>query len=185
MAAETALARAKVNLFLHVTRRRGDGYHELESLAVFPAFGDELSAGPADGLSLEIAGRFAPELEAGGAGDNLIIKAARLLRGVAGRDAGAAFRLEKRLPVASGIGGGSADAAAALRLLGRLWRLSDEALAEAAPKLGADVPVCLASQPAIMEGVGSGCAPRPHSPAFIWFWSIRARRSPPLRCFAP
>lgn len=124
MAAETALARAKVNLFLHVTRRRGDGYHELESLAVFPAFGDELSAGPADGLSLEIAGRFAPELEAGGAGDNLIIKAARLLRGVAGRDAGAAFRLEKRLPVASGIGGGSADAAAALRLLGRLWRLS-------------------------------------------------------------
>ncbi len=153
-------ARAKVNLFLHVLGRRADGYHLLDSLAVFPDVADTLCVTPADTLQLEISGPFAAAL---GGGDNLVLRAARALLEAASAAHGAALVLDKHLPVASGIGGGSADAAAALRLLNRFWGLGLPAprLAGLALALGADVPVCLASEPARMGGVGEliGVAP--------------------------
>ncbi|AWV24269.1 4-diphosphocytidyl-2-C-methyl-D-erythritol kinase [Roseomonas mucosa] len=156
-------APAKVNLFLHVTGRREDGYHLLDSLAVFAGVGDELTASPAEALTLEIDG---PE---GGAlvaePDNLVLRAARLLAESHGVSHGAALRLTKRLPVASGIGGGSADAAAALRLLARQWRLPLPPEAAVA-RLGADVPVCGASRAARMGGIGEELAPAPRFPAY-------------------
>jgi 4-diphosphocytidyl-2-C-methyl-D-erythritol kinase len=152
-------APAKVNLFLHVTGKRADGYHLLDSLAVFPNVGDVVHAQPAEALSLEISGRFGGVLQA--EPDNLLLRAARLLKA----DGGAALALEKNLPVASGIGGGSADAAAALRLLARMWGL-DADLHGPALALGADVPVCLASTPARMGGIGEILAPAPALPAF-------------------
>jgi 4-diphosphocytidyl-2-C-methyl-D-erythritol kinase len=150
-------ARAKVNLHLHVTGRRADGYHLLDSLVVFPAAGDVLAARPAPALSLAIDGPFAAGLDGA---DNLVLRAARLL----GPARGAALLLTKNLPVASGIGGGSADAAAALRLLSRLWECPMPA--GAAPALGADVPVCLASRPARMQGVGEVLLAAPRLPDF-------------------
>jgi 4-diphosphocytidyl-2-C-methyl-D-erythritol kinase len=143
-------ASAKVNLFLHVGEKRADGFHALQSLAVFAQAGDVLSFAPADDLSLSITGPFAAGLSCGS--DNLVLRAARALAA----DRGAAIMLEKNLPVASGIGGGSADAAAALRGLRRLWKLSldDAALAGIAASIGSDVPVCLASAPAWMDGRG-------------------------------
>ena len=152
-------APAKVNLYLHVTGRRADGYHTLDSLVAFAATGDRISAEPANELSLEIGGPFAPSLDAGD--DNLVMRAARALRKASGSDRGARLRLDKFLPVASGIGGGSADAAAALRLLCALWELppDDARLHEIALGLGADVPVCLAGRPAIMSGIGETVTP--------------------------
>jgi 4-diphosphocytidyl-2-C-methyl-D-erythritol kinase len=153
-------APAKVNLYLHVTGKRADGYHLLDSLAVFPATGDVVAAEPADELSLAITGPFGAILEA--EADNLLLRAARLL----GPTRGAALRLEKNLPVASGIGGGSADAAAALRVLCALWGIEDADLRALALQLGADVPVCLASRPARMQGIGEVLAPAPVLPDF-------------------
>jgi 4-diphosphocytidyl-2-C-methyl-D-erythritol kinase len=156
-------APAKVNLFLHVLGTRADGYHELDSLAVFPGAADGLRADPADGLTLEIEGPFGAALSAGP--DNLVLRAAVLLAEAAGVRAGARLRLQKNLPVASGIGGGSADAAAALRLLARLWRVPDGFdLERLAARIGADVPVCLASRPARMRGVGEKLDPAPEIP---------------------
>ena len=152
-------APAKVNLFLHVTGRREDGYHLLDSLAVFPAVGDEVTAAPAARLSLRIEGRFGDSLRA--EPDNLILRAARLLK----PGAGAALTLTKTLPVASGIGGGSADAGAALRLLAGLWQVAAP-LHKLALRLGADVPVCLARAPARMGGVGEVLGPAPGLPPF-------------------
>ena len=155
-------ARAKVNLFLHVVGRRADGYHLLDSLAVFPAVGDVLHAAPDDGLSLTVAGPFAAALA--GEVDNLVLRAARLLAAACGVTTSARLVLEKHLPVASGIGGGSADAAAALRLLARLWGVAvPEGLAI---RLGADVPVCLAQAPSRMAGVGEALSPGPSLPPF-------------------
>ena len=119
-------APAKVNLFLHVIGRRADGYHLLDSLAVFPPVGDRLRAVPAEALSLTVEGPFGAALAS--EADNLVLRAARALGGTAVTSQeratrGARIELEKHLPVASGIGGGSADAAAALRLLCRLWGL--------------------------------------------------------------
>ena len=155
-------ARAKVNLFLHVTGRRPDGYHLLDSLAVFPDLGDVLRGHADEGFSLRVEGPFAGELS--GEADNLVLRAGRALADALGIVPRARLVLEKRLPVASGIGGGSADAAAALRLLGRLWNrvLPEVLLREIAAGLGADVPVCLASDPARMGGVGEvlDAAPR-------------------------
>jgi 4-diphosphocytidyl-2-C-methyl-D-erythritol kinase len=150
----TETAHAKVNLYLHVTGRRADGYHLLDSLAVFTELGDVLHAAPADELALLVQGPFANSLAA--EQDNLVLRAARALAADAGVTAGAHLVLEKNLPVASGIGGGSADAAAALRLLCRLWRLSPDRLelARVAARLGADVPVCLAGRTARMGGIG-------------------------------
>ncbi len=161
-------ARAKVNLHLHVLGRRGDGLHVLDSLVVFPELGDRLEAERSHGLSLTIEGPFADQLSAGG--DNLVLRAAEALRRRAsGRRPGAALRLEKALPVAGGIGGGSADAAAALRLLNRLWRigLPTRELARIGLALGADLPVCVgAPRPAMMGGVGEALAPAPRLPGF-------------------
>ncbi len=155
----TSFAPAKVNLYLHVTGRRADGYHLLDSLAVFPAVGDLVGVEPAEELALRISGRFGAVLQA--ESDNLLLRAARCLR----PGAGVALTLEKNLPVASGIGGGSADAAAALRLLARHWDISTP-LQEAALALGADVPVCLDSVPARMEGIGEALSPAPRLPRF-------------------
>ncbi|MDR3505987.1 MAG: 4-(cytidine 5'-diphospho)-2-C-methyl-D-erythritol kinase [Acidocella sp.] len=152
-------APAKVNLYLHVTAKREDGYHLLDSLAVFPAVGDNVRVEDAAALSLEISGPFGAVLQA--EPDNLLLRAARLLA----PERGAALHLEKNLPVASGIGGGSADAAAALRALSQLWGLNTE-LPPFALQLGADVPVCLASRPARMQGIGEILAPVPRLPEF-------------------
>ncbi len=152
-------APAKVNLYLHVTGRRADGYHLLDSLAVFPAVGDVLSATPSPELTLDVTGPCGGGLS--GESDNLVLRAARLLA----PGLGAALTLEKNLPVASGIGGGSADAAAALRLLARLWGVSAD-LPALALQLGADVPVCLGARPARMQGIGEILLPAPKLPEF-------------------
>jgi 4-diphosphocytidyl-2-C-methyl-D-erythritol kinase len=147
-------APAKVNLFLHVTGRRADGYHLLDSLAVFGPVGDTVAVAPAASLDLMLDGPFGGTLAA--EPDNLVLRAARALAAAAGIEARAAIRLTKRLPVASGIGGGSADAAAALRALDRLWGTArgDAGLAAIGATLGADIPVCIAACPARMQGVG-------------------------------
>lgn len=152
-------APAKINLTLHVLGRRDDGYHDLESLVVFAGTGDDLRLEPGDGLALEVSGPTAPL--AGNDADNLVMKAARLLaERVQGLRVGT-FHLTKRLPVAAGIGGGSSDAAAALRLLGRLngLPLSHPALREAARLTGADVPVCLEPRARMMRGAGEEVGP--------------------------
>ena len=159
MLSETAYA--KVNLALHVRARRDDGYHELESLFAFCADGDRLDATVRDdgALRLTVKGPFADDL--GDGDDNLVIRAARALREASGTKLGANLTLDKQLPVAAGIGGGSADAAAGLRLLVKLWALEDAAidLAAIAASLGADVPACLASQTVFGSGVGDKLAP--------------------------
>ena len=147
-------ARAKVNLTLRVVGRRVDGYHDLESVVAFCDCADRLTLTPGPELSLTMTGPLASAC--GETSDNLVLKAAQLLgERVAGLKVGS-FALEKILPVAAGIGGGSADAAAALRLLARLndLRLDDERLREVALATGADVPVCLASRACDMTGVG-------------------------------
>ena len=159
-------APAKVNLFLRVVGRRADGYHLLDSLAVFAGIGDEIVATPHDGLTLTLDGPEAGALA--GEADNLVLRAARALAAAAGCPAHAALALVKRLPVASGIGGGSADAAATLRALCRLWRLETGRvdLPGLALMLGADVPVCLAGQAARMGGIGEIVTAAPRLPAF-------------------
>ena len=143
-------APAKVNLFLHLAGRRTDGYHLLNSLVVFAGVGDEVRAAAADELSLTIGGPFGAGLSAG---DNLILRATRALANHHGIGAGAALHLDKHLPLASGIGGGSSDAAAALRLLSAHWGV--DVPPGLALGLGADVPVCLrAPAPQMMSGIG-------------------------------
>jgi 4-diphosphocytidyl-2-C-methyl-D-erythritol kinase len=136
-------AYAKINLALHVRAREADGYHRIETLFAFCEHGDVLTASEADALTFEVTGPFAPALA--GDSDNLVLQAARAL----GRTA--AFTLDKRLPVAAGLGGGSADAAAALRMLG--------GGAEVAARLGADVPACLLSRTVRGEGKGDRITP--------------------------
>ena len=152
-------AYAKLNLALHVRKRREDGYHELETLFAFLDDGDRLTIAPAADFALTITGPFAAGLSAGPA--NLVLRAARLLAEANGLAAGAHFTLDKRLPVASGIGGGSADAAAALRLAARLWDIGmdDVRPSDLAAQLGADVPACVASQTCFGTGVGEQLEP--------------------------
>lgn len=157
-------APAKINLTLHVLGRRPDGYHALESLVTFAGTGDDLRLEPAETLSLVVSGPTAPL--AGHDADNLVLKAARLLsERVPGLRVGQ-FHLTKRLPVAAGIGGGSSDAAAALRLLARLngFPLSHPALREAARLTGADVSVCLEPRARMMRGAGDELGPALHLP---------------------
>jgi 4-diphosphocytidyl-2-C-methyl-D-erythritol kinase len=149
----TETAYAKLNLALHVRGRRADGYHDNETVFAFCEDGDALSAENADELSLEVSGPFATDVPAGS--DNLVLKAARALS----QAAGAKLRLVKNLPAASGIGGGSADAAAALRLLIRPWGLDPALAAKVAPALGADVPACLLSQSCRGAGTGGHLEP--------------------------
>lgn len=170
------LAPAKVNLFLHVRGRGADGYHALESLAVFPRIGDLVRAEPAEGLSLSLDGAFAMGLESGG--DNLVLAAARALSDRLSGAPGAAMHLTKTLPVAAGIGGGSADAGATLRLLARLWPAAANIdLSEIAFSLGADAPVCLDGRPSIMGGVGERLTA---APAFPAFWMTLVNPMQPL-----
>lgn len=151
---EHEVAPAKINLALHIRKRRPDGYHELETLFAFAADGDVLFVSPSAEISLRIDGPMGAGLSHGE--DNLVVRAARLLADAAGVRGGAALRLVKNLPVASGIGGGSADAAAALRLLNRFWSVNwpMDRLAQLAEPLGADVPACVHSR--MMIGIGKG-----------------------------
>jgi 4-diphosphocytidyl-2-C-methyl-D-erythritol kinase len=155
-----AFAPAKVNLYLHVLGRRADGYHLLDSLIAFADIGDEVTATPADTLTLTVGG---PEAEAiaGLGDDNLVLHAARLLAARAGIKASASLHLDKRLPAAAGIGGGSSDAAATLRALSRLWKrpLDEQSLTALALQLGADVPACLAARPVWVGGIGEVLEP--------------------------
>lgn len=164
------LAPAKINLFLHVGNRRADGYHDLQSLVVFADCGDMVRVNPAPATHLHVEGPHAAGLDAGAS--NLVMKAAAALRQWAvanGHPAGeAAITLEKHLPVASGIGGGSSDAAATLHLLAALWALpiQPDELLRLGRQLGADVPVCLRGSPSIMSGDGDVLAPAPELPGF-------------------
>lgn len=155
----TTRARAKVNLDLKVLGRREDGYHELESLVAFAGVGDTLSLVPGEPLSLSLAGPRAAGLEADDG--NLVLRAARSLEKAFPGLRSGRFHLVKRLPVAAGIGGGSADAAAALRLLARLNGIASTApvLQEVAAGVGADVPVCLDSRARLMAGIGERLGP--------------------------
>jgi 4-diphosphocytidyl-2-C-methyl-D-erythritol kinase len=159
---QTELAQLKINLFLHVVGRRADGYHLLQSLFVFADVGDSISYTPSDDpLSLDIVGPFAAQLQA--EPDNLVLRAARLLKPApTGR-----LQLDKQAPVASGLGGGSADAAATLRLLNRLWQCgkSEADLRELGADLGADVPACIASRPVLASGIGDELQEHPPGPA--------------------
>ena len=153
------IGRAKVNLTLRVVGRRADGFHDLESIVAFADCADRLILVPGSELTLQATGPLAEAC--GETSDNLVLKAARLLAdAVPGLKVGT-FTLHKVLPVAAGIGGGSADAAAALRLLARLndLPLDTPALSAVALKTGADVPVCLASQACDMTGVGENLLP--------------------------
>lgn len=151
-------APAKLNLFLHVVGRREDGYHLLETLFAFTKAGDELTVAAAEGLSLAIEGQHAGALADDAEDENLVLRAARALADAAGlQGAGARLILRKTLPVAAGLGGGSADAAAALRALNRLWKLDWPLvrLAEVGGRLGADIPACVYSRPCFGRGIGT------------------------------
>jgi 4-diphosphocytidyl-2-C-methyl-D-erythritol kinase len=151
------IAAAKLNLALHVRGRRSDGRHDIETIFAFCIDGDRLSATAADELTLDVTGPFAGDL--GDPEDNLALKAARALQEAAGVAQGAAITLDKKLPVASGLGGGSADAAAVLRLLTSLWGIDPVHAEAVAPTLGSDVPACLLSLPARGEGAGDELTP--------------------------
>lgn len=152
-------APAKLNLSLRITGRRPDGYHELDSCVVFTELGDRLTVVLAERLGLEVVGPFAHALRV--QPDNLVVRAASALAAHAGRTPNVRFVLEKRIPVAAGLGGGSADAAATLRALDRLWQLGLETseLVAIAVGLGADVPVCVLGRPARMRGIGERLEP--------------------------
>jgi 4-diphosphocytidyl-2-C-methyl-D-erythritol kinase len=147
-------APAKVNLTLHVVRRRPDGYHDIESLVVFAGVGDVVTFTPGRTLALTVRGPTAAA--SGDLADNLVLKAARALADLVDGLKLGTFAVSKRLPVAAGLGGGSADAAAALRLLARANRiaLDDARVLQAAHATGADVPVCLDPRPRLMRGIG-------------------------------
>jgi 4-diphosphocytidyl-2-C-methyl-D-erythritol kinase len=152
------LAPAKVNLSLHVTGQRKDGFHLLDSLVTFVDVGDRLAISRHDvGLTLEIDGNFANDVSVH---DNLVLKAGRMIMPA---DGGATFRLTKNIPVASGLGGGSGDAAAALRLGAEYWKRPLPGLQDQL-KLGADVPVCLKGESVRMQGIGEKLTPIPQMP---------------------
>lgn len=156
------IGRAKLNLTLEVLGRRPDGFHELRSLVAFAGLGDDIELEPSGALELEALGPFAPGLSE----DNLVISAAEAARASARGVKLGRFRLVKTLPVAAGLGGGSADAAAALRLIAHAnpGALTEATLASIAARLGSDVAVCLASRPALMTGRGETVEPVPGFP---------------------
>lgn len=188
-------APAKVNLALHVTGRRPDGYHLIESVVVFADHGDSVAVAPAEADSFTVAGPFAADVPLDGS--NLVLRARDMLRGQSG--GGQAFpvdiRLEKRLPVASGVGGGSADAAAVLEALAETWGTgSRQDLAAMALRLGADVPMCLVGAPLVARGIGEQTEPLDGLPSFAIvlvnpgvpvrtadvFGALASRQNPPL-----
>lgn len=168
-------APAKINLYLHIVGRRDDGYHLLDSLVVFAGVGDIVTVSPAASLSLRLRGPFAHALL--DVPDNIVLRAARLLAKDICRVPNVTLTLEKRLPVSAGLGGGSTDAAAALRALARLWNVDRpaERLLSIALALGADVPVCLYSAPAQISGVGGSLQPAPALPS-AWFLLVNPLR---------
>ena len=157
-------AAAKLNLFLHIVGRRPDGMHLIDSLVVFAVLGDAVTVRPDSALSLTRSGPMADDLPP--VEDDLVLRAATALARAAGVTDGAAIELRKNLPVASGIGGGSADAAATIRALARLWRVDvpPDRLAALAQELGADVPACLQSRPSRVGGLGEQLGPAGHLP---------------------
>lgn len=176
----TVEARAKVNLYLHVVGKRPDGYHLLDSLIAFGGGADTMTFAPADGLVLTVDGPTAALLPPGET--NIVEKAARLLAEAAVVPLRAAIHLTKRLPVAAGIGGGSADAAAALTGLSRLWgvALPPERMAAIALSLGADVPMCLDGRALAVSGVGEVLVPAPKLPP-VWILLV----NPMVACHTP
>ncbi|MEX0808364.1 MAG: 4-(cytidine 5'-diphospho)-2-C-methyl-D-erythritol kinase [Dongiaceae bacterium] len=165
MASIVETAPAKINLCLHVLGRRPDGYHEIDSLIAFAAVGDRIAVAPSTGAALDIGGPFARDCPAAGA--NLVMRAAMMLAATSARPLMASMHLDKQLPVAAGIGGGSADAAAALRALQQLWKVEVDPtlLTGMGLALGADVPVCLAGQPSRVRGIGERIDVLPPLPA--------------------
>lgn len=153
-------APAKVNLYLHVIGKRADGYHLLDSLIAFAGMADTLTAEPADTITLSVDGPTAHLLPADGG--NIVLDAARALAERAKITAGARLHLHKVLPVAAGIGGGSADAAAALKALSQLWNIAIPA--DLPLSIGADVPVCMAARPMAVSGIGETMVPAPTLP---------------------
>lgn len=174
------IAPAKINLFLHVGPVREDGLHEIASLFVFADDGDRISVSLARDLSLKITGPFAEALAPFPIESNLVWRAADALRAEGRVSDGAEITLDKRLPIASGIGGGSADAAAALRALVRLWKLDigEAALRRIAFSLGADVPACLALRPVYVTGAGEKVEAGPRLPP-VWIALVNPRVETP------
>lgn len=152
-------APAKLNLFLHITGRRPNGYHELESLFVFTEFGDKIWVRKSAQLSLKIVGDFAASLTS--EGDNLVLRAAQALALYSEQGLGAEIILEKNIPLSAGLGGGSSDAAATLRALIQLWGvyIKPHELEKIALSLGADVPACLYAQQSLVKGIGEIISP--------------------------
>ena len=173
----TRAAPAKINLYLRITGKREDGYHLLDSLIAFAGVGDIVTARAAEDLSLTIDGPFAGGLSADD--DNLVLRAAHALRAASGSTNAAELGLTKYLPVSSGIGGGSADAAAALLALRDLWELAidDTELAALGLALGADVPVCLSERPSRVSGIGDIIEPAPNLPSA---WLVLANPGTPV-----
>lgn len=159
----TVLAPAKVNLFLHIIGRRDDGYHLLESLLAFADFGDRITVRKAPEIRFSVTGPFAHICrKAGCDGEkNIVVKAARMLQKLTGVTSGAEIILEKNIPLSAGLGGGSSDAAAALKALQILWQVEpeEEALFALALALGADVPACLIGEPSFVTGIGDHITP--------------------------
>lgn len=192
-------APAKVNLALHVTGRRADGYHLLDTLVAFTEAGDRITVAAAQHDGFTIEGPFAPLL--GDAADNLVPRARDLLRDIYGDLPPVAITLEKNLPVASGIGGGSSDAAATLRALVRFWHLdiSTGALAATALPLGADLPMCLHARTLVARGIGEEIEPVEGFPPLHMvlanpgvavptpaiFRALASRENPPLPALPP
>ncbi len=172
---DNMLAPAKINLYLHITGKHADGYHLLDSLMVFTDIADAITAEKADAITLRVSGEFADN--SGDISDNIVIKAARALADSAGVKAGASISLQKNIPVGAGLGGGSSDAAATLRLLNTLWGInySDEKLAQIGLTLGADVPFCLYGRPAFVSGIGEVIGAAPDLPQF-WILLANPRK---------
>jgi len=176
-AAVTFSAHAKINLYLHVTAKRANGYHELDSLIAFAGTGDQITIEPCTDLTFSVTGPRAAGIPL--SDDNLVLKAARLLATHTNISAGAAITLEKNLPASSGIGGGSADAAATLIGLAQHWNLSittPELCALGLP-LGADIPICVYGQAALVSGIGEIIKPAPTLPSA---WLVLANPGVPV-----
>ncbi len=154
------LAPAKINLYLHITGKRADDYHLLDSLVVFADFNDKVEVSPASTLTLAIEGKYAKELSAT---DNTVLKTAEIIKKTFNVSAGAALTLHKNIPIGAGIGGGSSDAAATMRLLMRFWKINPtpKELNAIALSVGADVPACLRASSLYMSGIGEKIEPGP------------------------
>ncbi|MDJ0685881.1 MAG: 4-(cytidine 5'-diphospho)-2-C-methyl-D-erythritol kinase [Alphaproteobacteria bacterium] len=174
-------APVKLNLYLHVTGRREDGYHLVDTLIAFCAFGDRVTATPADTLTLDATGPFADDLPPGDS--NLALRAVKRLKQASQALTGAHIQLEKFIPPAAGVGGGSTDAASAMLAVNKIWgdqALDEAVLYEAARGLGADLPVCLYRRPAFASGIGQDLVAAPILPeAGVLLVNPRVRLSTP------